>query len=168
MPVRASPPTPRRLALVTGGVFTLVVGIVLVTQPLAFARGVIWFYGLFVLATAVALLAYDVLDRQEPRSLPQGLAGICIGILLMVFPGMTLNFALIFIALWLLTLGLTQALHGILLRKFAIGTVIFASGIFCLIMAAMLLFYPAIPLLAIGYYMIIYGVVMLWSSMSKY
>lgn len=92
------------------GVLLLVLGLLLLVEPLGTLVALVWVFGVFAVADGVVVLLQALLARGRPGFgwvVAQGLVSIGFGALIMLWPGVTALVLYYLLALWLLVLGVT-------------------------------------------------------------
>ena len=101
--------------------------------------------------------------------LASGIAGIIIGVLTFLWPGVTAVLLLYWMLAWLIVTGVFQIVAGIRLRKAITGEFwVILSGALSVIFGLYLMMYPAVGALAvlsmIAFFAIMFGTLMIFAS----
>ncbi len=108
-----------RLASGLAGAFTIVVGALLLLDPLQTLTFMSWFFGLAVLAVGVSDFVGAV-RASAPRHrwwrLARGALGAAAGLLLVVSPDVTLRLLVLITCVWLIVYGVIGIIAAIVLR----------------------------------------------------
>jgi uncharacterized membrane protein HdeD (DUF308 family) len=127
------------------GVVWILFGIVVFTQPGISLVTLTLLFGAFALVDGIGNVVSAVGGRQEYQNwwvlLLAGLAGIVVGVLTFVSPGVTALGLLYFIAIWAIATGILAIVAAIHLRKeiegeFWLGLAGFASVVFGVLLVA--------------------------------
>ncbi|RMI04644.1 HdeD family acid-resistance protein [Cellulomonas triticagri] len=92
------------------GVLLIVLGLLLLVEPLGTLVALVWVFGVFAVADGVVVLLQALLARGRPGFgwvIAQALVSIGFGALIMLWPGVTALVLYYLLALWLLVLGVT-------------------------------------------------------------
>jgi uncharacterized membrane protein HdeD (DUF308 family) len=91
------------------GVVLLVLGLLLMAQPEPTLAAIVWLFGIFAVVDGVVAVVQGLVNRGVPGWgwwLAQGLAGIAVGAIVIVWPGPTVRVLFFLLAAWLLLLGI--------------------------------------------------------------
>ncbi|HEY8201180.1 MAG TPA: HdeD family acid-resistance protein [Actinomycetota bacterium] len=154
------------------GVAGILFGILALVWPGITLFTLVLFYGAYAFVDGVFALGVAVRNRGRPRVgvlALQGLLGIAIGIVTLVWPQITAIALLALIAAWAFLTGFAEIAAAIRLRKEIEGEwVLLLSGIASVVFGIILVARPRIGALAvitvIAIYAIIGGALMLWVS----
>jgi uncharacterized membrane protein HdeD (DUF308 family) len=106
-----------RLASGLAGAFTIVVGALLLLDPLQTLTFMSWFFGLAVLAVGVSDFVGAVrAPRHRWWRLARGALGAAAGLLLVVSPDVTLRLLVLITCVWLIVYGVIGIIAAIVLR----------------------------------------------------
>jgi uncharacterized membrane protein HdeD (DUF308 family) len=106
-----------RLASGLAGAFTIVVGALLLLDPLQTLTFMSWFFGLAVLAVGVSDFVGAVrAPRHRWWRLARGALGAAAGLLLVVSPDVTLRLLVLITCVWLIVYGVISIIAAIVLR----------------------------------------------------
>ena len=154
------------------GIAGILFGILALVLPGITLYALVLLYGAFALVDGVFALGAAIRRRRHARwgtLALQGVLGIAVGIVTLVWPGITAIVLLALIAAWAFLTGIMEIAAAIRLRKEIEGEwVLLLSGIASVIFGIILVARPRIGALAvitvIGIYAIIGGALMLWIS----
>jgi len=151
------------------GVFAIAFGLATFAWPGVTLALLVLFFGAWVLvdgvfALAAALRGTAPSDQRWLVGL-EGVAGVAIGVLTMISPGVTAIVLLMFIAAWSLVRGVLQIVAAIQLRKEIEGEwLLVLSGLASIAFAAILMVQPGAGALAllflIGCFALAFGILM--------
>ncbi|MDD2694517.1 MAG: HdeD family acid-resistance protein [Anaerolineales bacterium] len=157
-------------ALALRGLIAILFGVVTLAWPrLTLAMLVFWF-GAYVFLDGVFGVIYAVrTSKQKARwwvYLLEGLAGIAVGVLTFLLPGMTALVLLYFIAAWIIITGFLRIIAAVRLRQVIRGEwLLILSGILAVLYGLLLFAFPAAGSVAIVWliaaYAIIFGILLL-------
>ncbi len=106
-----------RLASGLAGAFTIVVGALLLLDPLQTLTFMSWFFGLAVLAVGVSDFVGAVrAPRHRWWRLARGALGAAAGLLLVMSPDVTLRLLVLITCVWLIVYGVIGIIAAIVLR----------------------------------------------------
>jgi len=152
---------------VVRGVIAIIFGIVALTSPITTA---------IVLATVIGVFAIidgiiDIVDAIRHRGTSGvglrvflGVISLLFGIIILVWPGKTIGFMVILIAIWSIAIGLLQIIANVGIRKEAPGAWVWGviSGALGVIFGILVLFNLGIGLVALiwllGIWAIVFGI----------
>lgn len=155
------------------GICAIIFGVLAFVWPGITLLALVILYGAFALADGVFALAAAVMgDTPAPRwwLAVVGLLGIAVGILTLMWPGLTGLVLLFFIAGWAIATGIMQIFGAIKLRKEIDDEwLLIASGILSVVFGLMLVAWPGTGALAlifaIGCFAIFEGVLLVMFSL---
>ncbi|HEX4863247.1 MAG TPA: HdeD family acid-resistance protein [Acidimicrobiales bacterium] len=158
--------------LAVRGIAGILFGILALVLPGITLFTLVLLYGAYALVDGAFALGVAVRSRGRPRAgilALQGILGILIGIVTLVWPQITAVVLLAVIAVWAFLTGFVEIAAAIRLRKEMQGEwVLLLSGIASVVFGIILVARPGIGALAvvtiIGIYAIVGGVLMLWVS----
>ncbi|WP_136517543.1 MULTISPECIES: HdeD family acid-resistance protein [Cellulomonas] len=90
------------------GVVLLVLGLLLMAQPEPTLEAIVWLFGVFAVVDGVVAIVQGLANRGVPGWpwwVAQGLAGVAVGAVVIVWPGPTVRVLFFLLAAWLLLLG---------------------------------------------------------------
>lgn len=152
------------------GVIAILFGIAIIVWPGITLATLITFFGLFAIVGGFLLSVAAIRQRRTDEPwwllLLEGLLGIAIGIIVLVYPGITGLFLLYLIAAWAIISGIFEIVAAIQLRRQIEGEWLLAlSGIASIVFGVLLIIWPSAGALAIvwviGAYTIFFGVLKL-------
>ncbi|GAA3814747.1 HdeD family acid-resistance protein [Cellulomonas soli] len=106
------------LAVLRGAVL-VVLGLLLLVEPLGTVKGLVWLFGAFAVLDGLLALAQGIAYRHDPASrwrIVQGLVGIAFGVVLMVWPAPTATVVFYLLAFWVMLLGLIAVVGAFVLH----------------------------------------------------
>lgn len=137
------------------GLVLLVLGLLLMAQPTASAQVVVWLFGVVAVVDGVIALVRGLADRDAPGWtwwVVQGLAGVVVGAVVVLWPGPTVRVLFFLLAAWLLVLGVVAILAAVAMSRVR-GTGwhwSLASGLVCTLFALLLIARPQDALAVFG------------------
>lgn len=152
------------------GLMAILFGLTTLTWPRLTLTVLVFWFGAYVFLDGVLGFIYAIRAiKQEPRwwvHLLEGLAGIAVGVLTFLLPGITALALLYFIAAWIVITGGLRIIAAIRLRRVIRGEVLLIlSGILAVLYGLLLIAFPAAGSVAIvwliGAYAIILGALLL-------
>jgi uncharacterized membrane protein HdeD (DUF308 family) len=152
------------------GVIAIVFGLLIFARPDISLVSLVLVFGLFAFADGVGNVVTAVGGRREQDHwwvlLFAGLAGIALGVLTFLRPGITALVLLFYIALWAIVTGVLQLVAAIRLRKEIEGEVwLGLGGLISIVFGLMLIARPGAGALAvlwlIGAYAVAFGIIQL-------
>jgi uncharacterized membrane protein HdeD (DUF308 family) len=153
------------------GVIWVLFGFVVFTQPLISLVTLTLLFGIFAFIDGVGNVVSAIGGRQENQTwwvlLLAGLAGIGIGILTFLMPGITALALLVFIATWAILVGVFEIVAAIRLRKEIEGEFwLLLSGLLSVLFGVFLLVRPGAGALSVAWliaaYAIVFGVTLIF------
>jgi len=152
------------------GILAILFGLLVFAWPGITLLSLVFLFGFYALADGIANVVTAIGGRGEQEHwwvlLLLGLAGVALGILTFLNPGLTALALLFYIAVWAIVTGVLQIVAAIRLRKEVEGEFWLAlAGAASVGLGLLLLARPGEGALAvlgiIGFYAILYGVVLL-------
>lgn len=149
------------------GIVAILFGLVAILWPDLTVTALVILFGAFALVdgafTAGAAIAGAMRGRRWVMQLVSGLLGMLLGIVVLVWPDVTVVALAWLIAAWALLIGVLQIVAAIRLREVIIGEwLMFVSGVLAVLLAAVLIISPigSIITLAIvaGAFAVIFGI----------
>jgi uncharacterized membrane protein HdeD (DUF308 family) len=136
------------------GIISIAFGIVLFAYPISAVGVFVLFFGAFAFVDGV-LAIVQALRFAHPSSgrwwlqLLSGVAGIIIGVVTVVYPGITALTLALFIAAWAIVTGVFEIGAGFRLRKDVPGEIfLIAAGLLSIVLGGVLFLFPLAALLA--------------------
>jgi uncharacterized membrane protein HdeD (DUF308 family) len=148
------------------GVAAIIFGIIAVTHPVMAIATILLFFGAWVLVDGVfrivGAIGHRASDSDWGWQLVIGILGIMIGFLTFHAPGITALALVIYIAAWVLMIGVTEIVVAIKLRQEIKGEwFLILMGLCSIVFAVLLLWNPLIGaatlIWLIGCYAIVFG-----------
>ena len=102
------------------GVVLLVLGLLMLVQPLGTVKGLVWVFGIFAIVDGLVAIAQWLGNRKDPGAgwwLISGLVGIAFGVIAVVWTGPTAQVIFYLIALWVLVLGILAVIAAVVLYR---------------------------------------------------
>lgn len=162
-------------AIALRGAAALIFGILALVWPSITVLVLVTLFGAYALVDGAFALATAIFGRDRSGAsrawlAVEGLAGIIIGILTFVWPGVTTLVLLWLIAGWAVVTGVLEVVAAIRLRRELRGEwMLILSGLLSVLFGILLMVWPAAGALAvtvlIGAYAIVFGVVLLALSL---
>ena len=101
---------------VVRGVFLLILGFIMLANPLWSVKALVWIFGAFAVLDGIIALIEWFTNRREAGSgwwLLSGVVSLAIGIVAVVWPGPTASVVFYLIAIWVLLLGILQIIAAV-------------------------------------------------------
>lgn len=98
------------------GVLMIVLGLLLLVEPLGTLVALVWVFGVFAVVDGAVVLLQALLARGRPGFgwlLTEGLVSIAFGALIMLWPDVTALVLFYLLALWVLVLGVTAVIVAV-------------------------------------------------------
>lgn len=129
------------------GLVAIAFGVLAIAWPGAMLVTLVILFGAFVLADGLLAIVTGIATAKSAdrwwAMLLAGIAGVVVGVLTFIWPGMTALVLLYLIAAWSLTRGVLEIAAAIRLRKVVRGEwVLVLSGILSILLAAVLFVFP--------------------------
>jgi len=160
---------------VVRGALLIVFGIIAMVVPVGTATVLAIIIGIFAVVDGIV----DLIDAIRHRGTPGvglrvflGIVSLLFGIIILVWPGKTLGFMVILIAIWAILIGALQIVANIGIRKEAPGAWVWGvvAGAIGLIFGIVVLFNLTIGLVSliwlIGIWAIIFGVALIFLGLQ--
>ncbi|MFI2753857.1 HdeD family acid-resistance protein [Cellulomonas sp. P22] len=90
------------------GVLLVVLGFLMLVEPLATVSTLVWVFGVFAVVDGLIALGQGFLHRGTPGAplwMVQGLVGVAFGVVIVLWPGPTALVLFYLLAIWVLVLG---------------------------------------------------------------
>lgn len=136
------------------GVALLVLGLLLMAQPAASVQAIVWLFGVFAVLDGVVAVVQGLAERGAAGWswwVVQGLAGVVVGGVVMLWPGPTVRVLFFLLAAWLLVLGVIAILGAVAMGRRAGWHWPLASGLVCTLFAVLLVARPQSVLAVFGF-----------------
>jgi len=155
------------------GLIAIGFGVLTLVQPTISLAALVLVFGIYVMADGILEVWHGIAGRREYEDwwilLLGGLAGIGIGILTLVAPGVTTLVLMLYIAVWAVVRGILEIVMAIRLRREIAGEGwVILGGILSVAFGVLLMAQPgasAITLVwVIGVYAVIFGLIMVFLS----
>jgi len=98
------------------GLLLVVLGLLLLVEPLGTLVALVWVFGVFAVADGLVVLLQALLARGRPGLgwlVAEGLVSIGFGAVIMLWPGVTALVLFYLLALWVLVLGVTAVVVAV-------------------------------------------------------
>ncbi|MCC2333715.1 HdeD family acid-resistance protein [Cellulomonas wangsupingiae] len=102
------------------GVLLLVLGLLLMAQPAASVEAIVWLFGIFAIVDGVVAIIQGLSNRGVPGGtwwVVEGVAGLAVGAVVVLWPGPTVRVLFFLLAAWLLVLGVVSILAAVALSR---------------------------------------------------
>ena len=161
--------------LILNGLVAIVFGLMLLLMTKETIEKMVMFFGLFVILCGVILFLSGIIKMKNRSNagwiLIQAITTLTIGLIIIIHPGNSLSFFLIFIGIWAMVAGVMQlALLVVVKKKFPGKTILLANGLLTLALGIFLFFHPfefaTFVAKLIGLFSILFGIMMIWFSVS--
>lgn len=153
--------------VVLRGVFAILFGVLTLIWPGLSLLTLVLLYGVFALFDGVLSVGAAIMGgNRMPRwwLAVAGILGIVVGVLTLVWPGITGLVLLYFIAAWAIVVGILQIIGAIRLRKEIEGEWwLIAAGVLSVIFGVLILIYPAAGALGIAFMIAWFAIV--WGAL---
>ncbi|MBF0688298.1 MAG: DUF308 domain-containing protein [Cellulomonas sp.] len=106
------------------GLLLLVLGLLLMAQPAASVQAIVWLFGIFAVVDGVVSVVLGLTDRGSPGWgwwVVEGLAGIGVGAVVVLWPEPTVRVLFFLLAAWLLVLGVVSILAAVAQSRARLG-----------------------------------------------
>ena len=153
------------------GVAAIIFGVLAFISPAAAVLALVLIFGIYAIADGV-LAVFAAFRMRKDFShwwvvLLEGLAGILVGIIAVVYPALTAGALLLLIAFWAIFTGIMEIIAAIRLRyEIKNEWLLILSGILSVVLGVLLVAFPLSGSLAlvwmIGFYAVFFGVLMLF------
>ncbi len=152
------------------GLVAVLFGVAAIIWPAMALAVLVQLFGAFALADGLMAIVTGVIIRREVTHwwvwLLEGVAGIIISVLVLVWPGITTAVLIALIAAWGLVTGILEIVAAIYLRKLIAGEgLLVLDGILSSLLGAFLVIVPVLGALAlvylIGFYAILFGILLI-------
>ncbi|GCE78506.1 HdeD family acid-resistance protein [Cellulomonas biazotea] len=157
------------------GAVLLVLGLLMLIQPLGTVKALVWVYGLFAIIDGVIALGQWLGNRKEKGAgwwAVAGLVGIAFGVIALVWPGPTIAVIFYLISLWVLVLGVLAVIASVVLyRARDIGWYwVLTFGLVAFLFGLLLVINPqeslTVVVVLLGLYAFVGGVVLVISGFA--
>ncbi|KSW29801.1 HdeD family acid-resistance protein [Cellulomonas sp. B6] len=102
------------------GVLLLLLGLLLLAQPAASVAAIVWLFGVFAMVDGVVAVVQGLANRGVPGWtwwVVEGLAGLAVGVVVVLWPGPTARVLFFLLAAWLLVLGVISIIAAVALSR---------------------------------------------------
>jgi len=137
------------------GVLLLVLGLLLMAQPAASVQAIVWLFGIFAIVDGVVTIIQGAANRGVPGWtwwVVEGVAGLAVGVVVVLWPGPTVRVLFLLLAAWLLVLGVVSIIGAVALSRVrdAGWHWALAFGLVCTLFAILLIARPQGTLAVFG------------------
>lgn len=151
------------------GVAAILFGIIAYVAPAATVLALVIVFGIYAIVDGVLAVVTAFQIREVAKHwwvvLLEGLAGILVGIVALVYPIVTAGALLILVAFWAVFTGIMEIIAAIRLRAVISNEwLLVLTGIFSVILGVILVVFPGAGLAlvwTIGFYAVFFGVMMI-------
>ncbi|MFA6492532.1 MAG: DUF308 domain-containing protein [Patescibacteria group bacterium] len=156
-------------ALILRGVLALILGIILVIWPEQTLVILLTFFPIFAIVDGSSAIIIGGRARKDGKWLsfiPMGIFEIIIGILVFVWPGITITAFVCLMALWALVLGLNELFVVFTDKKLHSGArwLYVLGSILTIVLGVLVIIYPLLTSLIVlwllGIYFLVYGILL--------
>ena len=157
--------------ILIAGIVTLAFGFIILSWPLMSLAFLVVFFGILAIVFGIAAMirSFTLIKKEKTWwvLLIEGILGIVIGILVLVWPGATTIFIVYFIAAWLIITGISAIVSG----SSGKSSLMIVYGVVSLILGIFIFFRPpfyatATLILFIGFFAIFRGIGMIVDSIA--
>ena len=155
---------------VVRGVIAIIFGIIAMSSPLTTAAALALVIGIFAIADGII----DLVDAFRHRGTSGvgfrvflGIVSLLFGLVILIWPGKTIAFMVILVAIWSIVIGVLQIIASIGIRKESGGAWVWSviSGVLGVIFGILLLVWPGVGLVSliwlIGIWAIVFGIALI-------
>lgn len=152
------------------GVIAIIFGIVAMLAPIATAFTLAVVVGIFAIIDGIV----DIVDAIRYRGssgmalrIVLGACSLLFGVLVLVWPGISIGFLVIMVAIWAIIIGILQIVSNVGLRKESGGSWIWGvvAGALTALFGLLVLFQPSVGLVTIiwiiGIWAVVWGIVLI-------
>lgn len=137
------------------GVLLLVLGLLLMAQPAASVQAIVWLFGIFAIVDGVVTIIQGLSNRDVPGWswwVVEGVAGLGVGVVVVLWPGPTVRVLFFLLAAWLLVLGVVSILAAVAVSRAGDASWHWplAFGLVCTLFAVLLIARPQGTLAVFG------------------
>jgi len=151
------------------GVAAILFGIIAYVAPAATVLALVIVFGIYAIVDGMLAIVTAFQIREVAKHwwvvLLEGLAGILVGIVALVYPIVTAGALLILVAFWAVFTGIMEIIAAIRLRAVISNEwLLVLTGIFSVILGVILVVFPGAGLAlvwTIGFYAVFFGVMMI-------
>lgn len=157
------------------GIVLLVLGLLMLVQPLWSVTALVWIFGIFALLDGIVTVVQWFVNRKEPGSgwfLLSGLVGIAFGVVVVVWTPETAQILFYLIAGWVLVLGVLGIIASVVLYRArdAGWTWVLTFGLVNFLFGLLLLTHPQesvkVVVVLLGLFAFVGGVVLVVSGFA--
>jgi uncharacterized membrane protein HdeD (DUF308 family) len=156
-------------SLLLRGIAALVFGILAIAHPAGVLSVLVTLIGVFILVVGAIAVIGALMHRGDSRrwlmALIPGVAGVVIGLIMMVYPALTVAVIVYLIAVWALVHGIIEIYNAVRMRRDLAGERLpIVIGVISVVFGIILLVYPieaaATVVWLLGLFLLVIGV--LW------
>ncbi len=155
------------------GILAILFGIILVVWPLLSIATLVLIFGIWAVVFGVVAIVASILSHEESwwALLIEGLVSAAIGVLVLLWPGVTIFILLVFLAVWALITGVAELAMAIKMRGIIPNDwTLVLAGLFSILFGVLILFWTeeTLRVLAwfVGFYAMFFGIIMIVLSMK--
>lgn len=157
------------------GVAAIIFGVLALTRPGATVLALVLVFGFYAIADGVLAIVAAFQMRQLAKDwwvvLLEGLAGILVGIIALVYPSVTAVALYLLIAFWAVFTGIMEIIAAIRLRhEIENEWSLILTGVLSIILGVVLVIFPLVGAVGlvwtIGIYAILFGLLMLYLAFT--
>ncbi len=157
------------------GVAAIIFGVLALTRPGATVLALVLVFGFYAIADGVLAIVAAFQMRELAKDwwvvLLEGLAGILVGIIALVYPSVTAVALYLLIAFWAVFTGIMEIIAAIRLRhEIENEWSLILTGVLSIILGVVLVIFPLVGAVglvwAIGIYAILFGLLMLYLAFT--
>lgn len=157
------------------GVAAIIFGVLALTRPGATVLALVLVFGFYAIADGVLAIVAAFQMRQLAKDwwvvLLEGLAGILVGIIALVYPSVTAVALYLLIAFWAVFTGIMEIIAAIRLRhEIENEWSLILTGVLSIILGVVLIIFPLVGAVGlvwtIGIYAILFGLLMLYLAFT--
>jgi uncharacterized membrane protein HdeD (DUF308 family) len=161
--------------MILNGLVAIALGLMLLLLTKETIEKLVMFFGLFIALCGIVIFLSGIYKIKNQANagwiLLQSVITLAIGIIIMINPGNSLNFFLVFIGIWAVAAGIFQlALLVVIKTNFPGKRVLLANGFLTVVLGVLLFFHPFevanFVAKVIGLFSILFGIIMIWFSIS--
>lgn len=157
------------------GVAAIIFGVLALTRPGATVLALVLVFGFYAIADGVLAIVAAFQMRELAKDwwvvLLEGLAGILVGIIALVYPSVTAVALYLLIAFWAVFTGIMEIIAAIRLRhEIENEWSLILTGVLSIILGVVLIIFPLVGAVGlvwtIGIYAILFGLLMLYLAFT--
>ncbi len=150
-------------ALLAKGIFAISLGVIAWAWPGITVAVILIMFGAFFLLDGIFTIVMFAIHRKDNKnrkwSLAAGIFGTILGFLILFWPLMTGFFLVIFLAAWIMVMGITNIVMAVRMRKETTMGWPLAAGIFAVIFSMLMFVSPLAGVVALLWVWATFGIV---------